>query len=59
MYPQPAYLSRCDAAEMTARYIRAVIRWWSPRSGVPGRRLEDNQREAVQRWEQEGGSLSG
>lgn len=59
MKPQPPQLRASDAAEITALYIRALIRWWSPGAAAPARRPEDSQRDAVQRWEQEGGSLSG
>jgi hypothetical protein len=56
--PQLPRLPARDAAEITACYIRALIRWWSPGVAALAHRPEDNQHDAVQRWEQEGGSLS-
>jgi len=43
-----------------ARYADALIGWWSP-AGVqsPDRRLDDAERDAQQRWEEEGGSFCG
>jgi len=57
MKPPPPQWPPCDAMEFTARYVRALIGWWSPRAGAPAGRPEETQRDAEQRWEQEGGSL--
>jgi len=58
MKPQPAQLSACDAAELAARYVHALIGWWLPGAKAPACRPEDTQRDAERRWEEEGGNLS-
>jgi len=51
--------SKYDAAALAARYVDSLIGWWLP-AGVkpPVRRPADPERDAEQRWEDEGGSFS-
>jgi len=58
MKPQPAQLLACDAVDLAAHYIYALIGWWSPGAKAQACGPEDAQRDAEQRWEEEGGNLS-
>jgi hypothetical protein len=58
MKPQPAQLPACDAVALAVHYIYALIGWWSPGEKAQARGPEDAQRDAEQRWEEEGGNLS-
>lgn len=45
---------------LAGRYADSLIAWWSPAGvKVPVRRTEASERDAEQRWEDEGGNSSG
>ena len=58
MKPQPAQIPACDAVDLAVGYINALIGWWSPGAKAQACGPEDMQRDAEQRWEEEGGHLS-
>ena len=58
MKPQSAQLPACDAVDLAVHYIYALIGWWTPGAKAQACGPEDTQRDAEQRWEEEGGNWS-
>lgn len=57
MKQQPAKLHSCGAAELTLRYVDCLIGWGLPGAPAPAPAAERFERNAKQRWEEEGGGL--
>ena len=54
---EPPTLFMYDTAGLTAHYARTRIgQWLRATVKAPARQLEDPEREATQRWEEEGGN---
>ena len=58
MKPQSAQLPACGAVDLAVHYIYALIGWWTPGAKAQACGPGDTQRDAEQRWEEEGGNWS-
>jgi hypothetical protein len=58
MKPQTPLYSR-HVADFAARYFESLVGWWMP-AGVkaPASRSGHSERDAEQRWEEEGGNVT-